>query len=203
MCRPASSGKGTRRERHARATGADRARLVRVVAANSQRARRLGGLSTERSRPRRHGPKASPTALGGAIAMNVEQARARSLTRRALEQNGYLRRPNLRWGGGRGHKEWLHFTLHGEGLDVLANFSVVDDTRPEARTGMQQNRIVCLVREREWQGDIDHYPGADVSTYGSPWGLAFADNLAAIEKGRLRLKLAMQRLQVSMDVELD
>ena len=75
----------------------------------------------------------------------------------SIDSSDFLRRSAAVFSGQKGHKEWLHFAAYGGGVDVLANFSVVDDVRSEARAGGEFGRITCLVRGAEWDGDIDAY----------------------------------------------
>ena len=78
---------------------------------------------------------------------------------RAIEAGDYLRRSPFSLGGEGCHKEWLHFVIHTAELDLLVNFSLVDDVRPEAAPGTEFPRTVVLVRDATqpdagWDGDI-------------------------------------------------
>ncbi len=127
----------------------------------------------------------------------------RQLARRALAENGFMRRSRFGWEGIAGHKEWLHFALHVEGLDLLVNLSVVDDVRHGARAGMEQSRIVCLVREQSWMGDIDHFAREDVRVVGGQLDVRFAHNYAVLRHGKLELSVRMRELPVALRLSLD
>ena len=48
---------------------------------------------------------------------------------RAIRRSDYFRRSERGSGTEADHKEWMHFCVHGPGVDVLINFSLVDDVR--------------------------------------------------------------------------
>jgi len=123
--------------------------------------------------------------------------------RRALADNGFMRRSRFGWDGIAGHKEWLHFALHVEGLDLLVNFSVVDDVRPGIRAGTEQSRLVCLVREKSWLGDIDHFSRDETRVVGGRLDVRFAHNFAMLKNGKLELSARMRDLPVSLELSLD
>ncbi len=79
---------------------------------------------------------------------------------RLLGENGYFRRSASAFRAGGSHKEWLHFAIHAAGLDLLVNFSIVDDIRPGVSPGTEIPRLTCLVRERSWDGDIEQFSPA-------------------------------------------
>jgi len=122
---------------------------------------------------------------------------------RALGTNGYFRRSKARWGEDRGHKEWLHFAIHGPGVDLLVNFSLVDDSRPNARPGNEHARIVCLVRERRWTGDIDHFTRDEVSVRGGQLEVHFAHNHVVLEDGKLNIKVRMRRQAIAIQLSIE
>lgn len=123
----------------------------------------------------------------------------------ALTRNGYLRRSRFGWEGQAGHKEWLHFAVHAEGLDVLANFSLVDDVRKGARAGSELARIVCLAREGEgeWTGDLDQYERREVSTRGADLAMHFGASRAVFRDGSFELVVGMRQTPIEMDLLLE
>ncbi|MFN0249074.1 MAG: hypothetical protein ACKV2T_19475 [Kofleriaceae bacterium] len=81
----------------------------------------------------------------------------------SLAANGYLRRSPYRDGGRPGHREWLHFTVHGSGARLVLNASVVDDLRPAASTHRERVRVLAMVQDAGgWHGDVVDLDAADL-----------------------------------------
>ncbi len=111
--------------------------------------------STPTSRPPRARSAPPPARRPAARAAAARDA-AMTGPRAALERADWLRRSPFLHGGAQGHKEWWHFAAYAPGLDVLVNFSLVDDVRPEARA----RRRVCAgrgagARTDAWDGDVE------------------------------------------------
>lgn len=120
---------------------------------------------------------------------------------RMLGDNGYFRRSSSSYSAEPSHKEWLHFAVHSEHVDLLANFSVVDDVRKGGR-GAEIPRITCLIKERHWDGDIDQYSPADVQISSGHLAVRFGESCVALEGDELRLKVRMQRRPIEIDLRL-
>ncbi len=81
---------------------------------------------------------------------------------RAIEHSDWLRRSPARVGGRGAHKEWLHFCVYAGDVDVLVNFSVLDDLRPDAGRA-ELARTTLLVRTGSaWTGEVQSLAAADV-----------------------------------------
>lgn len=81
----------------------------------------------------------------------------------SLDANAFIRGSSWRHQGRRGHREWLHFTIHAGELRVVINASVVDDLRPAAQPHRERVRILALVHDgSRWHGAIDEITGAEV-----------------------------------------
>lgn len=130
----------------------------------------------------------------------VEPHRALPLAR-MLAQNGYFRRSSSSYAARASHKEWLHFAVHAPGLDLLANFSVVDDVRVGAR-GAEIPRITCLVREERWDGDIDQYSPAEIELSAGHLDVRFGASSVTLAGDELRLEVRMKRRPIEMDLRL-
>jgi hypothetical protein len=120
---------------------------------------------------------------------------------RLLHENGYFRRSSSAFRRG-SHKEWLHFAVHVAGLDLLANFSVVDDIRPGAAQGAEIYRLTCLFREQVWDGDIDQFAAHEVSLKSGQLDVRFGDNRVCLEGRELVLQAKLRRRALAIDLRL-
>lgn len=120
---------------------------------------------------------------------------------RMLGENGYFRRSSSAYSPEANHKEWLHFAVHAPGLDLLANFSVVDDVRGKLR-GDEIARITCLVRERNWDGDIDQYSVSEIELRRGHIDVRFGDSSVTLDQDALHLRVRMQRRPIEIDLRL-
>jgi hypothetical protein len=87
--------------------------------------------------------------------------------RRALaasfDANAFIRGSSWRHGGRRGHREWLHFTIHAGDLRIVLNASFVDDLRPAVEPHRERVRVLALVHDgTTWRGAIDEVVDANV-----------------------------------------
>lgn len=130
--------------------------------------------------------------------MSADAVRSAALL---LRENGYFRRTSATLARG-SHKEWLHFAVHVEGLDLLANFSVVDDIRPGAPAGGEIYRLTCLFREQTWDGDIDQFATHEVSLRGGHLDVRFGDNRVYLEGDELVLTAKLRRRTLAIDLRL-
>lgn len=81
----------------------------------------------------------------------------------SLAANGFIRGSSYKHGGRRGHREWLHFTLHAGELRAVLNISIIDDLRPAAPAARERVRILALVHDGvAWHGAIDEVADARV-----------------------------------------
>lgn len=120
---------------------------------------------------------------------------------RLLGQEGYFRRSPAAQGR-RSHKEWLHFAVHAPGLDLLANFSIVDDLRPNAAPGSEIPRLTCLFREQRWDGDIEQFSPDAVRVTAGHLNVRFGPNRVGFEDGQLILRASLRRRELDIDLRL-
>jgi len=121
---------------------------------------------------------------------------------RALSESDYFRRSDARFRGVSGHKEWLHFAVHAAGMDVLTNFSIVDDVRPVAPRGAEIARITTLVRGESWGGDIDQYANDEIDVRGGRVALRYADNFVRLVHDALEVKVQMRQRPIALELVL-
>jgi len=126
---------------------------------------------------------------------------------RAIELGDYLRRSPFGVGGAGSHKEWLHFVVHTAELDLLVNFSLVDDVRPEAAPGTEFPRIVVLVRDASqggtgWDGDIELFEPDECRAVGGGIELRFGANHVRFVDGHYEIRIRMRRRPIVLDLRL-
>lgn len=134
-----------------------------------------------------------------AIALGSSEER---IITQALLRADYFRRSPFSLGGDQGHKEWLHFCVYGADIDVLVNFSICDDVRPGAASGTEFARITVLVREKEWDGDVDFYEAADVFVHGGHIEAIFGLNSVVFLDGEYHIAVTLRDRPISMDLRL-
>lgn len=100
------------------------------------------------------------------------------------------------------HKEWLHFAVYGHGIDLLVNFSVVDDVRPRAPRGAELARITCLVKSKDWDGDVDFWPRNEVRVAAGGVAIELGPNYVRFEDGAYRIQVKLRRRAVELDLVL-
>jgi len=125
----------------------------------------------------------------------------RARLQRALEARDYFRRPPRVERGT--HKEWLHFAVYAEGLDVLVNYSIVDDIRPRAPQGAELYRLTCIVREGAWDGDVDSWPQHSARVRGGSLDLSFGPNEVRFEGGAYLLRAKLKNRPIEVDLVLE
>jgi hypothetical protein len=133
--------------------------------------------------------------------MIVEGDLATSIAR-AVESRDYLRRPSPFAAVPPGHKEWLHFAVYAEGLDLLVNFSIVDDIRPRAPRGAELGRLTCLVRSKGWDGDVDAWSAEAIRAPSGELDVTIGPSSVRFEGGVFRIQAELKRRPIRMDLTL-
>ena len=126
----------------------------------------------------------------------------RSMLDEAVRRADYLRRSSFLVGGPTGHKEWLHFCVHSGELDLLANFSMVDDMRPAVPAGTEYGRLTVLVRDGRWGGGVERYPQDECRAQGGDIGMTLGRSRVEYRGGRYALFVEMRDQPISMDLAL-
>jgi hypothetical protein len=126
---------------------------------------------------------------------------------RAIRLGDYLRRSPFGVGGDGFHKEWLHFVVHTAQLDLLVNFSLVDDVRPEAAPGAEFARTVVLVRDATradagWDGDIELFDAEECQVESGGIGAQFGANAVRFVDDRYHIRVRMRRRPITLDLQL-
>jgi hypothetical protein len=121
---------------------------------------------------------------------------------RAVARMDFTRRSPVSIGGRVGHKEWHHFCILGETIDLLVNFSLSDDVRAEAEPGRELARITLLVRAEGWDGDVEGFAAEEVVVRGGRVDLRFGRNRLRFVDGVYRITIALTERPVTVDLEL-
>ena len=88
-------------------------------------------------------------------------------------------------------KEWQHFALFANGLDLLVNFSL------DQRAGARTSRVIVMAKSREWHGALDTTTG-ELSPDGrrATFGSATMD----IRDGTYRVRVDWPEHDIDIDV---
>ncbi|MGI9591764.1 MAG: hypothetical protein ACR2P8_10385 [Myxococcota bacterium] len=129
-------------------------------------------------------------------------SRTASKIARAVWHSDYLRRSPFNVGGDGAHKEWLHFVVHAGEVDLLVNFSLVDDTRPQARPGTEYPRLVVLARAGDWDGDIELFDPRDALVRGGGIELRYGPNSVRFDGELYHIRVKLRRRPIEIDLKL-
>lgn len=99
-------------------------------------------------------------------------------------------------------KEWHHFCILGPGLHIILNLNLSGDTRPAARPDEVLARVVLLVREKGWDGDVETIPARDVQFCSGQVGLIAGHNQVQFRDGVFDLSIALQDRPITLALRL-
>jgi hypothetical protein len=122
---------------------------------------------------------------------------------RTLEQGGYWRGSPLRLGDAPGYKEWLHFCIYAAEVDLLVNFSIVDELAAHGAEAREFARITCLVHTRAgWDGDVLGFAPDQVIARRGSISLEFGSNCVHFHDGVFYLKAALPERGIAVELTL-
>jgi hypothetical protein len=135
----------------------------------------------------------------------MSRIRGGSTIEQAIARADYLRRSPARIGGLGGHKEWMHFCVHVDGIDLLVNFSLVDDLGGQLPLGTEHARLTVLVREPDgrWDGAVERFDPREVTVVGGAIDMRFGPNELRWDHGAYRIRVRMRERAVAMDLVLE
>jgi hypothetical protein len=129
-----------------------------------------------------------------------QNGRLAGLSQRILTSD-YLRRSPASAGGRIGHKEWTHFCVFGEQVDLMVNFSLMDGVQTGATPAAEVPRLALLVRDTGgWEGDVDRFTADEVDIAGGRIDLHLGPNRLRFVEGiyHLDARLADRPVQVRL-----
>ena len=101
---------------------------------------------------------------------------------RAVRRLDYFRRaPQV--GRKREHREWLHFCVRAPEVDVIVNFSLLDDPFPSPNADRERGYVMTLVHDGSWSGSM----------------AAVASDVLDVRRGRIDAGFAGDRVEFAGD----
>jgi hypothetical protein len=98
-----------------------------------------------------------------------------------------------------GHKEWFHFCVAHEQVDVIVNFGVSDDRRG----AHEQAHLVVLVRvDGRWSGAVARFDHDDFYVEGGGIAARFGDNELTFDGQAFRVRAAVGDPELAIDLRL-
>ena len=101
------------------------------------------------------------------------------------------------------HKEWHHFCILGEGVQVIINLSLIRDRVTTQGGGMWQARLIMLVREEGWDGDVDTIPGSEVKAKRGGLDLQLGHNSVQFRDGCFNLSVALEKRPITLLAQIE
>ena len=120
----------------------------------------------------------------------------------AIARTDYFRRSPHSVGGFGHHKEWQHFVILTQAFDLLVNFSLSDEVRAGAPPGSELPRIVLLLRETSWDGDVDTFPMKNSRVGGGKIAAMFGCNSLDFRDGQFKISVTLQDRPIAVDLHL-
>jgi hypothetical protein len=100
------------------------------------------------------------------------------------------------------YKEWYHFCVLGPDVQVIINLNLSSDRRLAEPHTAQVARVILLVREGAWDGDIDTLPQRDVLLDHGQVDLYFGHNSVRFRDGVFDLSIALQNRPIALMLQL-
>lgn len=120
-----------------------------------------------------------------------------------LLHSDYWRRSPASAGGAAGHKEWTHFCVFAPQVDLLLNWSLMDD--PAAGDcGVEVPRLAMLARGPDggWEGDVDTFSRDAVALRGGGIDVAMGESRLRFRDGVYQIEAALAERPVEAHLEL-
>jgi hypothetical protein len=93
------------------------------------------------------------------------------------------------------HKEWHHFCILGTDVEAVVNLSLM---RPAQLPSPWQARVILLVRQAGWDGDVDIIPPADVKAHRGGMEMQLGHNTLQFRDGCFHLSLALANRPITL-----
>jgi len=131
----------------------------------------------------------------------IASAVTAQLIEASIRELDYFRCSPSRVGGEAGHKEWQHFIVHADGLQLLVNFNLLDDRWATTARSREVQRVIALARiPARWIGGIDRFRADDVDVRSGDIAARFGPNSLSFEDGRYRVRVALENAPLTADL---
>ena len=107
-----------------------------------------------------------------------------------LARSDYWRRSPASAGGAAGHKEWSHFCVLADPVDLLINWSLTD----AASGQLEEPRLTMLARSRggRWEGDVESFEPGEVALRAGHPDARFGDASLRFDGRDYRLRAGLR-----------
>lgn len=126
----------------------------------------------------------------------------RPASAQSLRHIGFNRGSFLGGAHGPSHREWLHFCVHDDEVDLLVNFSAFTstDASQEARP---IPRLTLLARDaRGWHGAVESYGFSEGGLPGGTFGAWMPGGRAELDGDDVVLEVALERPRILVELRL-
>jgi hypothetical protein len=118
-----------------------------------------------------------------------------------LAGSDFLRAPVLATAGPEGFKEWHHFVVHGRGLRVLLNFSLMSET-PAAGPARLVPRVVVIAHEQRWIGAIERFDNAELDVSADLGTLTIGGNRMVVRPDGYHVVIDLPEHEIQGNLDL-
>ncbi len=119
---------------------------------------------------------------------------------RVVALTDHFRFPPLAPAGTDGYKEWHHFCIIGSDVQAILNFNL---SYLSESPGTPLARVVLLVRDHTWDGDVDTILARDVVVCRGQIEAHFGHNRIGFRDGAFDLSLALENRPVALTLRLE
>jgi hypothetical protein len=99
------------------------------------------------------------------------------------------------------HKEWLHFCVFAPGMDLLVNFSLVDEA--DAPPADEVGRLTLLIRTgHRWEGEVLTFAPDAIDARRGEVGMRLGGHAVWLEGGAYRMTVRGHDLPLEVDLQL-
>jgi len=101
------------------------------------------------------------------------------------------------------YKEWFHFCVIGPQVEAVINFSILRDNRHGVPPGSRQARLILLVHDGGWDGEVVEFHPRDVHINPGRIDLQFGHQYLTYQKGIFHLSLSLENRPITLDLRIE